>query len=143
MWLVVVGLGVLALLFAAGVAWTVYRFQVGALDAVALAEKVAVSQPRSVLDWPEARLVAAIPQPDDRDYAIVSVLWPARPWMKASLLVALDGTPEHAMAVLSTWCAQGTPVVLRSPADGLVELRRRQSLQRLNVRLIAEDRLPA
>jgi hypothetical protein len=96
-----------------------------------------------VLDWPEVRLVAAIPQPDDRDYAIVSILWPARPWMRASLLVAIDDCPQRTMAVLSGWCSQGTPVVLRSPADGLVELRRRQSLQRLNLRLIAEDQLSA
>ncbi len=86
-------------------------------------------------------MIAAIPQPDASDYAIISVAWPARPWMRASLLLALDERSHHTMRVLSEWCTQGARVVLVSLGNGFIEMRRRQSLERLKVLLVAEDRL--
>jgi hypothetical protein len=53
----------ICLIVAAGLSWTVRRVHICNLDALALAEKVAIPQPESALDWPELHVRAIIASP--------------------------------------------------------------------------------
>jgi hypothetical protein len=132
-----------AILFiAAGLAWTARLVHIGGLDAQALAEKVASPVPTSALDWPELHLQAVVAQPDEQSLVLLHVSWPAHPQREATLLLALDRGDRRSLSLLSQWCAGGASV---SPArrDGAeLELRRRQSLDRVHAVLVAED-IPA
>ena len=115
---------------------------VGNLDAQALAEKAARPVPASALDWPELHVHAVVAQPDEQSLVLLHVGGPARPQQAATLLVALDRADRRSLSLLSQWCAAEASV---SPVrrDGVeLELRRRQSLERVHAVLIAED-IPA
>jgi hypothetical protein len=126
------------LFVAAGVGWTARLVHIGNLDALALAEKTAIPEPASALDWPEIRVRAVIPQPGQPFVVLLLVEWPGR-CRTAILLVALESTDRRSGELLTQWCAQQAPVSpARCGASGL-ELRRRQSLQRVHGLLLAED----
>ena len=115
----------------------------GNLDALALAEKVAVPEPDSALDWPDLHLRAVVAQPDDQSLVLLHVIWPARPGQAAMLLVALDQGDRRSLPLLTRWCACHASVCpMRRPGAGL-ELRRGQSLGRVHALLVAEDTAPA
>ena len=136
-----VALAGVTLFIAAGLGWTARLVHVGNLDAQALAEKVAVPAPTSALDWPELHLQAVVPQPDEQPLVLLHVGWPAHPRRAATLLVALDGGDRRSLSLLSHWCAEQASVSpVRRGAE--LELRRRQSLERVHAVLIAED-IPA
>ena len=139
------------LFIVAGLGTAARRVRIGALDAQALAEKLAVPHPVSALDWPELRVRAVVPQPAR---PLVVVLLAGRPGFDeqaSTLLVRLDGdgTP---VALLSRWCADGASVAPRRlgglAAGGLAaggqefELRRRQSLERVSGSVLTEDATP-
>jgi hypothetical protein len=126
----------------AGLAWTAHLVHVGSLDALALAEKVAVPDPVSALDWPELRVRAIIPQPDEPFLVLLLVGWPARPQQEATLLVVLDTSDHRSVPLLTQWCATEASVSPTRQGGGALELRRRQSLERVRAVLIAEDRVP-
>jgi hypothetical protein len=126
----------------AGLAWTAHLVHVGSLDALALAEKVAVPDPVSALDWPELRVRAIIPQPDEPSLVLLLVGWPARPQQEATLLVVLDTGDHRSVPLLTQWCATEASVSPTRQGGGALELRRRQSLERVRAVLIAEDRVP-
>jgi hypothetical protein len=134
------------LFIVAGLGTAARRVRIGALDAQALAEKLAVPHPVSALDWPELRVRAVVPQPAR---PLVVVLLAGRPGFDeqaSTLLVRLDGdgTP---VALLSRWCADGASVAPRR-LGGLAaggrefELRRRQSLERVSGSVLTEDATP-
>jgi hypothetical protein len=127
---------------AAGLAWTARLVHVGNLDAQALAEKVAVPVPTSALDWPELHLQAVVAQPDEQPLVLLHVGWPAHPQRVATLLVVLGRDDRRSLSLLSQWCVGQASVspVRRGGAE--LELRRRQSLERVHAVLIAED-IPA
>jgi len=150
-----------ALFIVAGLGTAARRVHIGSLDAQALAEKLAVPHPVSVLDWPELRVRAVVPQPGR---PLVVVLLAGRPGFAgqaSTLLMRLDddGTPA---ALLSRWCADGASVAPRrlggQAAGGQAgggqagggqagggrefELRRRQSLERVSGSVLAEDATP-
>jgi hypothetical protein len=151
------------LLLAAGLVWTARLVHVGNLDAQALAEKVASPVPASALDWPELRVYAAVPQPGDESVVLLHVGWPARPhaewparphaewsvgphaeWSarprcEAVLLLALDYGDSRSLALLAQWCASVASISPASRGGAELELRRRQSLDRVHAILIAED----
>jgi hypothetical protein len=127
------------LVAAAALAWTARLIQVGNLDALALADKVAVPHPVSALDWPELRLRAVIPQPDDRVLVLLLVSWPAHPRREATLLVAIDSSNRRSVPLLSQWCATGASVSPTRQEGAAVEFRRRRSLERVHAVLVAED----
>src|SRR5580692_10109564 len=60
-----VGLGGTLLFIVAGLIWTARLVHVGSLDAAGLAEKIAVPEPVSALDWPELHLRSVVPQPGE------------------------------------------------------------------------------
>jgi hypothetical protein len=113
----------------AGLAWTARRVHVGTLDALALAEKVATPRPSSALDWPELRVRAVVPQP-------------AHPQRTSILLVALDGSDPRPLPILAEWCGTHASVSPARYGQAGLELRRRQSLERVYGLLIAEDARP-
>jgi hypothetical protein len=130
------------LLVAAGLTWTARLVHIGNLDMQALADKLGSPEPLSALDWPELRLQAVVPQPDGQPLVLLRVGWPARPLQLATLLIALDRGDQQSLAVLSQWCARAASVSpVRQEGAGL-ELRRRQSLERVRAVLIAEDITP-
>jgi hypothetical protein len=123
----------------AGLARAARLVHIGNLDALALADKLATPVPVSALDWPELQVRAVVPQPDDRPLVLLLVAWPARPQLAATLVVALDSGDHRSVALLSRWCATRASVspVRRGGTD--LELRRRQSLERVHAVLVAED----
>ncbi len=133
-----VGLGGALLFIAAGLFWTARLVHVGNLDALGLAEKVAVPEPVSALDWPELRVRSVVPQPGEPSLALLLVEWPAHPERASTLLVRLDGPGQRSVPQLSRWCADRASVSPARRGDG-VEFRRRQSLERVRGVLVAED----
>jgi hypothetical protein len=139
------------------------RFHIGNLDAMALAEKLATPHPVSALDWPELRVRAVVSQPDRPSEILLLAEWPAHDGRTSTLLIEIytrrqvaqlrtglqfaacapDVTAlaelERQVALLSQWCDAGASVSpsRRGPAE--LELRRRQSLERVRGRLLAED----
>ncbi len=150
---ILVGISVLVM---AGLAWTARRVHVGTLDALALAEKVATPRPSSALDWPELRVRAVVPQPDEpaelaqpdlaqpdkAAQALLLVEWPAHPQRTSILLVALDRSDRRPLPLLAEWCASRASVSPARYGPTGLELRRRQSLERVYGLLIAEDAGP-
>ena len=109
------------------------------LDALELASKVGVPDPVSALDWPELRVRAIVPQPGDEPLLLLFVGWPEHPQRAATLLLAIDSGDNRSVPLLSLWCAtQASVSPTRRDGAGL-ELRRRQSLERVHAVLIAED----
>jgi hypothetical protein len=135
--IVVVGLAGALLLMITGLVWTARLVHVGNLDALALAEKIGTPQPASALDWPELRLRAVVPQPGEPSLVLLFAEWPAHPDRTATMLVRLDGGGQP---LLSRWCADRASISPVRRGDGL-ELRRRQSLERVRGFLVAEDAL--
>jgi hypothetical protein len=130
---------VVLLATAAGLAWTARLVHVSNLDALELEGKVGVPDPVSALDWPELRVLAIVPQPGGQPLVLLLVGWPAHPGRAATLLLAIDSGDDRAVPLLSLWCATQAPVSpTRRDGSGL-ELRRRQSLERVHATLIAED----
>ncbi len=140
--IVAVAIGAVVLLIAAGLAWTAYLVHVGHLDALELAAKVAVPDPVSALDWPELHVRAIIPQPAERPLVLLLVDWPAHPQRAATLLVALDSGDDWSVPLLSQWCATQASVSPTRQGGADLELRRRQSLERIHAVLVAEDHTP-
>jgi hypothetical protein len=138
-----IALAVVILLGAgAGLAWTARLVHVGNLDALALAAKVAVPDPVSALDWPEFQVRAIVPQPDDQPLVLLLVGWPAYRQREATLLVALNDGDHQSVALLSRWCSTQASVSPTRQEGAALELRRRQSLERVHGVLIAEHPVP-
>jgi hypothetical protein len=134
---------ILLVVAAAALTWTARLVRIGNLDMQALADKLGTPEPLSALDWPELRLQAVVAQPDDQPLVLLSVGWPARtPPQLATLLIALDGDDQRSLAVLSRWCAGEASVSPVRQAGAGLELRRRQSLERVHAVLVAEDITP-
>ncbi len=140
--IVAAALGVVVLLvFAGGLVWAARMIYIGNLDAMALADKVATPDPVSALDWPELHVRAVVSQPDEPLMVILLVGWPALPERAATMLVALDAGDDRSVPLLSQWCAtQASVAPTRQGAQ--LELRRRQSLERVRAVLVAEDLVP-
>ena len=134
----VAGLAWACVLIVGALVWTARLVHVGNLDAMALAEKVATPEPVSALDWPELRVAAVVPQPGEPFLVLLLVEWPAHPERTATLLIRLDRSDQRSLPLLSQWYATRASV---SPTGGggKVELRRRQSLDRVRGVLLAED----
>jgi len=129
------------LIIAAGLAWTARLVHVGTLDALALAEKVGTPRPVSALDWPELNVRAVVPQniPGEPSLVLVLVEWPAHRERSATLLMDLGRADQRSLPLLSQWCAARASVSPARRPGGELELRRRQSLERVRGLLIAED----
>jgi hypothetical protein len=123
----------------AGLTWTARLVHVGNLDAQALAEKAASSAPASALDWPELHLRAVVPQPGEQPVVMLHVGWPAHPGCEAVLLLALDHGDSRSLSLLAQWCTSAASVSPARRGEAELELRRRQSLDRVHAFLIAED----
>jgi hypothetical protein len=141
--IVPVTLAVAALLLSGcALAWTIRRIHIGNLDAKALADKIATPHPVSALDWPELHVREVIPEPDGIAKVLLLVEWPAYPERRSTLVMALGRGDQRSVPLLSQWCAaQASVAPTRQGAH--LELRRRQSLERVRALLIAEDPAPA
>lgn len=138
--IVAIGIAGVLVFIVTGLVWTARLVHIGNLDAQALADKTAVPSPVSAVDWPELRLRSVIAQPGGPPpLVLLRVGWPAYPRREATLLVAVGRDDQAALLLLSQWCAAAASVspVLRYGAE--LELRRRQSLERVHAVLIAED----
>jgi hypothetical protein len=131
------------LFIAIGLAWTARLVHIGTLDALDLADKLAVPKPVSALDWPELRVRAVVPQDVAGDRSLVLLLaeWPAR-HEQANLLVDLGQADQRSLQLLSQWCADRASVSPGRCGPAELELRRRQSLERVRGLLVAEDTIP-
>ena len=127
------------LLIAAALIAAARLVYVGSLDAQALADKVATPDPISALDWPELRVRAVIPQPDEQQLVLLSVGWPAHPRQAATLLLALDSDDHRSLSLLSQWCLRQASISPVRQGGMELELRRRQSLEKVHAILVAED----
>jgi hypothetical protein len=125
-------------LLAAGLTWTARLLHISALDAQALAEKVAFPTPASALEWPEVQVRLVVPESDELSPVIVQVGWPAYPRQVATLLVTFDHDERRALSLLSQWSVTGASLAVERQGAGL-ELRRRKSLERVHAILLAED----
>jgi hypothetical protein len=136
--LVAAALAGVVLFIAAGLIWSARLVHIGNLDAQALAEKTGTPQPVSALDWPELRVQAVVTQPDEPPLVLLHVGWPAHPRQASTLLVALEHGDDRSLSVLSRWCSTRASI---SPArrGSQLELRRRQTLERVRAVLVAED----
>jgi hypothetical protein len=132
------------LFIAVGLAWTARLVRIGTLDAMELAGKLAVPEPVSALDWPELHLRAVVPQDAEGERSLVLLLveWPAH-GEQATLLVDLGRADQLSLPLLSQWCAARASVSPSRCGPGELELRRRQSLDRVQALLVAEDPVPA
>jgi hypothetical protein len=125
---------------AAGLTWTARLLRIGALDALELAEKVGAPHPSSALDWPELRVRAALDQdlPGEQPLVLMHVEWPAHPEAQAVLLIDFGDRRDQSLQLLGQWCARRASVSTTERA-GAVEMRRRQSLERISGILVSED----
>jgi hypothetical protein len=128
------------LIIAAALLWTARLVHIGNLDVQALADKVAVPNPTSALDWPELRVHEYVPQPDGLPLVLLDVCQPAFSRQAATLLVALDSGDQRALAVLSRWRSGQASIAPTRQVGEEFEIRRRQSLERVHAVLVAEDR---
>jgi hypothetical protein len=140
--MVAAALAGVVLFAAAGLIWSARLVHVGNLDAQALADKLATPDPASALDWPELHVRAVVPQPDEPPLVLLLVSWPAHPQRASTLLLALENGDDRSLPLLSRWCSTRASI---SPArrGAEMELRRRQSLERVHAVLVAEDTAPA
>lgn len=133
-----------ALIIVAGPALAARIVHIGNLDAMALAQKLATPFPTSAADWPELRIRAVVPQPDEPAVVLLLVDRP-RHEQTATLLVRLAGRgePSRSALLLSAWCQAGRAIspLRRGSVD--IELRRRQSLERVCGRLLGEHTVQA
>ena len=127
----------------AALAWTARLVHVGNLDALALAQKVGTPQPVSALDWPELHVRTVVSVTDEPPVVLLLVEWPAHRERAATLLVRLDHGDQQSVPPLAQWCAIRASVSPTRREDGRLELRRRQSLERVRGFLVAEDSQPA
>ena len=123
----------------AGLAWTARLVHIGNLDAYELAEKTASPVPSSALEWPELHVHAVVAQPGEQSVVLLHVGWPSHPDQEATLMVALAADEARSLALLSRWCAGAASISPIRRDDGTLELRRRQSLERVRAVLLAED----
>lgn len=134
-----VALACVSVFIAAGLAWTARLVHIGNLDAHALADKLGAPSPTSALDWPELHLSAVVPQPGELPLVLLRVGWPAYPDREATLLLALDRADKDSLSLLSQWCAAEASVAPLRRYGAELELRRRQSLERVHAVVLAED----
>jgi hypothetical protein len=134
-----VALAGVILFIVARLAWTGRLVHIGNLDAQALADKTACPGPDSALDWPELRLHAVVAEPGEQPVIMLHVGWPAHPQRQAMLVVALDDAGQRSLSLLSQWCAGAASVSPTRGEGAQLELRRRQSLDRVHAILLAED----
>jgi hypothetical protein len=121
-----------------GLAWTARKLSISTLDAQALTAKLAVPDPVSAIDWPELKVRAVIPQPGEPWLVMLDVVWPEHPRRTATLLVALNHCDSD-VPLLIDWC-DGQALIAPTRGHGHeVELRRRQTRERVRGNLIAED----
>jgi hypothetical protein len=128
----------IGLFIAAGLTWAGRLLHISNLDAQALAEKIAFPKPTSALEWPELRVRSVVLQPDAVPLALVQVGWPTYPQRVATLLMELDRDEERSAALLCRWSVSGAAVAALRRGPEL-ELRRRQSLERVHALLLTED----
>ena len=119
--------------------WAARLVHVGYLDVQSLMDKIGVAEPASALDWPEMRVRELIPQPDGPPLVLLDVRWPAHPRQASTLLMALDSGDRQALSLLSRWRAGQAPVTPLRQDGAELDLRRRQSLERVHAVLVAED----
>ena len=124
---------------AGGLFWAGRLVHLGNLDMQALADKLATPDPVSALDWPELRMQAVVPQPDDQPLVLLDVGWPGHARESATLLLALDRADQRSLALLSRWCAQQASISPVRCGGAELELRRRQSLERVHAVLVSEE----
>ena len=126
------------LFIAAGLVWTARLVHVGNLDAQALAEKTAEPHPSSLVDWPELRVRSVVSEPGQPLLVLLLVEWPARERLATTLMV-LQADERKAMRLLTQWRDEDASISPVRRDGGLIELRRRQTLDRVTGDVIAED----
>jgi hypothetical protein len=128
-----------ALFIVVGLAAAARIVYIGNLDALGLASKLTTPRPRSAVDWPELAVRAVVAQPDEPAVVLLWVTRPGHEGAEATLLVELAGSPDRSVRLLARWCRDGSSISPTALAESRIELRRRQSLERVRGRLLVED----
>jgi hypothetical protein len=155
--------GAALVIIVAGLGAAARIVHIGNLDAMALAEKLATPHPVSALDWPELRVRAVVPRPDQPSEILLLAEWPSHRGRTSTMLIEIytkkqvaqltaglqlatsapDLTAlaelERQVALLSRWCEAGASLSPSRLGPAGLELRRRQSLERVRGRVLAED----
>jgi hypothetical protein len=97
-----------------------------------------VPYPTSLVDSPELRVRSAVSEPDEPLLVLLLVEWPARERL-ATALIALQADNGEAMRLLTQWRDEDAAISPARHAGDVIVLRRRQTLDRVTGRLIAED----
>ncbi|HXZ65335.1 MAG TPA: hypothetical protein VEH05_11410 [Streptosporangiaceae bacterium] len=132
-----------ALFIVAGLGVAARIVHIGNLDALGLAAKLATPYPASPADWPELAVRAVVQQPDEPATVLLLVDRPHHDTPAVTLLLELSGPPERSMRLLESWCQASSSISPSLRGDAEIELRRRQSLERVRGRLLTEDSSPA
>jgi hypothetical protein len=128
-----------ALFIVMGLAAAARIVHIGNLDALGLASKLAVPRPTSAVDWPELAIRAVVPQPGGPAMVLLWVSWPGHHGADATLLIQLTSPPARSVRLLARWCQLSSSISPIALGQAGIELRRRQSLERVRGRLLAED----
>jgi hypothetical protein len=127
------------LVFVVAAAWTARLLSIGLRDAQDLAAKVSVSRPISPTQWPELGIDEVMCDPETTDRVLLVVRWPAHPSVRT--LMVLEGTSSSsARRRLAKWRDDGSSISPIALEDGWVALRRRQSNECVEARIVAETR---
>ena len=127
------------LVFLVAAAWTALLLSIGLRDAQDLAAKVAVPRPISPTQWPELAIDEVMCDPETTDRLLLVVRWPAHPSVRT--LMVLEGTSSSsARRRLAKWRDDGSSISPVALEDGWVALRRRQSNECVEARIVAETR---
>jgi len=132
-----------ALFIVAGLGAAARIVHIGNLDALGLAAKLATPYPASAADWPELTVRAVVQQPDEQATVLLLVDRPYHDTPAVTLLLELSGPPERSVRLLENWCQASSSISPRLRGGAEIELRRRQSLERVRGRLLTEDSAPA
>lgn len=132
-----------ALFIVAGLAAAARIVHIGNLDALGLAAKLATPYPASPADWPELAVRAVVQQPDAPTTVLLLVDRPYHDTPAVTLLLQLSGPPDRSMRLLESWCQASSSISPSLHGGAEIELRRRQSLERVRGRLLTEDGAPA
>jgi hypothetical protein len=136
MWILGLVAGVITVVGSA--LWAVYRFRVGARDALDLVVKLAVPYPSQVADWPELRLDAVVLDPETTQRVLVLARWPARPEGRVLLMLDLDDPVRRGRRRLLSWRAADASVSPRAGSDDTLMLRRRHTNAVVTARVVRE-----
>jgi len=107
-------------------------------DAAGLPDPAAVPFPCRVADWPEVRLDAVVPDPEQAEHVLLVARCPAHPEVRALLVVEVDHPANFAHRLLMHWRDVGAALSQTFLDGGVLLLGVRGSDDVLSARVVRE-----